>query len=275
MENINCLICGSSANSLYKKVVNRFDASEIFDIVKCQCDFIYLNPRPSVLEIGEYYESESYIPHRNSSSIYNFLQKIAFKWKYNKLINTKSVEDCRLLDFGSGSDKFLNYLSSMTNWDLYSYDPFINSKHPAIDFKNEKCDMITMWHSLEHVHDIDGAFDMINSVLNKNGFLFIAVPNVYALESNIFQSNWVAFDAPRHLYHFSEKDIKKLLSKYNFKVLKTYTLFQDTFFNVYSSFTINRILAFVISLLLLPFLLFMICLNSKYASSKLYVCSKK
>ena len=275
MENINCLICGSDVNSLYKRVVNRFDKTEFFDIVKCECDFVYLNPRPSVLEIDKYYENESYIPHRNSNGVYDFLQRIAFKWKYNKIINIDNIENCRLLDFGSGSDKFLSYLSNKTDWDLYSYDPIINSKYPAIDFENDKCDVITMWHSLEHIHDIDNAFNMINSVLNENGFLFIAVPNVDALESNIFQSSWVAFDAPRHLYHFSEKDINKLLSKCDFKILKIHTLFQDTFFNVYSSFTINKISAFVISLLLLPFLLFVIFLNNKYASSKLYICSKK
>ena len=37
----------------------------------------------------------------------------------------------------------------------------------------------------------------------------------------------------------------------------------------------NKLLAFLISLLLLPFLLLIISLNSKYASSKLYICSRK
>ena len=274
MEKVSCSICSSDNSDLYKEVVNRFDTSEIFHIVKCECGFIYLNPRPSISEIKSYYENKNYTPHKNSSKIYKYLQMITFRWKYNKLIK-HNFNNCQLLDFGSGADDFLDYISSMTNWKLFSHDPFIDSNYSIIDAKNDKCNIVTMWHSLEHVHDIDGAFNFIDSILEKEGILFIAVPNIDAIEMKIFGSSWIAFDAPRHLHHFSEDSIHKILSRNNFKILTIHTLLQDTVFNTYSSFTGNKILAFLISLLLLPFLLLIIFLNNKYASSKLYICSRK
>jgi hypothetical protein len=82
MEKVSCSICNSDYSSLYKEVVNRFDTSEIFHIVKCECGLIYLNPRPSISEIKSYYANKNYTPHRNSHKIYKYLQMIAFRWKY-------------------------------------------------------------------------------------------------------------------------------------------------------------------------------------------------
>ena len=59
MESTSCIICGSRDTSNYKKFTDPLKSSIIFNIVKCKCDFIYLNPRPDSQEISKYY-NDSY-----------------------------------------------------------------------------------------------------------------------------------------------------------------------------------------------------------------------
>ena len=65
--------------------LSKTNSDDIFKLVKCECDFIYLNPRPDSNEISKYYNRE-YIPHLIESksyfdSLYTFVQKFTFKWK--------------------------------------------------------------------------------------------------------------------------------------------------------------------------------------------------
>ena len=112
----------------------------------------------------------------------------------------------------------------------------------------------------------------ISAFLKDDGFLIVAVPNIYAIERKYFKEKWCAYDAPRHLYHFNEKSISQLLDKYNFKIIKSMNIIQDTFYNIYLSLGKKRFLYFIY---LSFFSLIKILLNSKKSSSKLYICTKK
>src|SRR6056297_1374060 len=67
----------------------------------------------------------------------------------------------------------------------------------------DKFDLITMWHVLEHVHDLQETVAKIESLLADNGILVIAVPNIESHDAKLYRKDWVALDTPRHLYHFS------------------------------------------------------------------------
>ena len=82
------------------------------------------------------------------------------------------------------------------------------------------------------MHNVNQVFETINKHLEKEGMLYIAVPNFSAYERKYMKYNWPAYDTPRHLYHFTPDSIKRLLKKQNFEVVKYYTMIQDTFFNV-------------------------------------------
>ena len=59
MESVSCIICGSDNNSIYKKIKDKLNPLFVFNIVKCNCGFIYLNPRPDSNEISKYYDNLS------------------------------------------------------------------------------------------------------------------------------------------------------------------------------------------------------------------------
>ena len=71
MESTKCIICGFDSNSSYKKFKDPLNPSIFFNIVKCVCGFIYLNPRPDSKEISKYYNN-FYLPYGNNKGLLNF-----------------------------------------------------------------------------------------------------------------------------------------------------------------------------------------------------------
>lgn len=61
-----------------------------------------------------------------------------------------------------------------------------------------------MWHVLEHVYDLDEQIKQLKRVLKPNGTIIIAVPNFRSFDAKYYRRFWAAFDAPRHLWHFSK-----------------------------------------------------------------------
>ena len=278
MEQINCIICKSDKNTVYKTLSDRFNKREIFTLVKCICGFIFLNPRPDGIEIEKYYFNPNYLPHQIDKKnifnyLYRFIQKITFYWK-RKIIESSSHQSIHnLLDIGSGDGRFLKYLQNVTDIKIFVDEPY--AKHDLKSINSEtftKCQVITMWHSLEHIHDIESKFEIINKCLDSNGLLLIAVPNINAYELKYLNSDWIAYDAPRHLYHFSSTAINDLLNLNNLKVIKKMPIYQDTFFNILLSLKSWRILK---SIYYIPVSLLNIFINNDVSSSILYICRKK
>jgi SAM-dependent methyltransferase len=77
---------------------------------------------------------------------------------------------------------------------------------------------ITLWHVLEHVHDLNDTIEKIKSLLKPEGVLIIAVPNCNSWDANKYGKFWAAYDVPRHLYHFTETTLKRLFSEHAFVV---------------------------------------------------------
>jgi len=87
-----------------------------------------------------------------------------------------------------------------------------------------------MWHVLEHVHDMKGNIQQMNSLLREAGKLFIAVPNYTSLDARIYKEFWAAYDVPRHLYHFSPFSMQKLMEKNGLKIIQYKPMRYDSFY---------------------------------------------
>jgi len=247
METISCIICGSDKSEPYIQVSDRLQKDDIiFQLVKCECCFVYLNPRPDETEISKYYTSEEYAPHLEKTTnftdkCYKFVQMFTLRWKHRKISVFKKKG--KLLDIGGGQGEFCRYMQN-NGWNVLLQDNTSqvlknadNSGIPTITSINdidstEKFDVITMWHSLEHIHKIHDTAKKIRNHLEKDGILLIAVPNVDALEQKYFNESWAPFDAPRHLYHFSPSSLKWFLGKFGVKIEKEIPMFQDTPYNI-------------------------------------------
>ncbi|SVD74061.1 uncharacterized protein METZ01_LOCUS426915, partial [marine metagenome] len=115
-----------------------------------------------------------------------------------------------------------------------------------------------------------------NRLLAADGFLLIAVPNINAPERKTLNIHWAPFDAPRHLYHFDLKALKNLCEKYNFTILRKYSLFQDTPYNILLSIGKINIFQILKATLLIIRSLFQTLLRGpNHSSSFLVICKKK
>ncbi len=248
MEQLNnCPVCQSQTFEKYLTVKDYTVSQEQFKIVTCKkCGFRFTNPRPDGKAIGEYYKAESYISHSNTSKgliskIYQEVRKFTLKGKLN-LINKLSPTKGKLLDVGCGTGMFLS-ITHEDGWKVNGIEPDRKARAIAEEtnkikiteeilssFQNEKFEVITLWHVLEHVHELNATIDWLKERLSKDGSLIIAVPNHESKDAEIYQEQWAAYDVPRHLYHFSQKSIKQLFANHGFELKETLPMKFDSFY---------------------------------------------
>ena len=125
MENIHCIICGKSNSVPFITLNDRLTHNvQTFQLVKCECNFVYLNPRPNSQQISSYYQSSKYDPHNiingdGWGKKYRCIQQVTMRWKYNKIVSMKPSG--RVLDIGGGNGDFAVYMASK-GWDVVLQD---------------------------------------------------------------------------------------------------------------------------------------------------------
>lgn len=222
-------------------------SQESFSICKCSnCNFLFTNPRPDQTYISQYYESKNYISHQDAASnltnwVYKLIRKITLKQKVG-WINEFSKTKGRLLDFGCGTGYFLK-AAEANGWEVTGFEP--NATALAIaknkqqlkvyqqigELESEKkFDAITLFHVLEHIHDLDGTLKILLGKLKQRANLYIAVPNFDAHDSKVYKEDWASLDVPRHLYHFTTDTMERLAKEHNLKVKAIKPMLFDSYY---------------------------------------------
>jgi len=206
-------------------------------------------PQPKGEELASYYESNDYISHTDAKKsftdkLYQIVKNFTLKKKL-KLINSFDRDEKNILDVGCGTGEFLLTCRN-NNWNVVGVEPnkkaqnLANSKLKTSDAElifsdinevsNKQFDVITLWHVLEHVPNLEGYISTLKSLLKPNGVLVIAVPNFNSYDALHYKQFWAAFDVPRHLWHFSKKSIQVLVERQNMKVVKILPMKFDSFY---------------------------------------------
>ena len=205
-------------------------------------DMLITKPVPEDLE--KYYDPNNYISHSDSAKgllekIYQTVKKYTLNKKV-KLINKYTIEEKKLLDIGCGTGEFLINAKNK-NWKTVGVELNENARKKATDknleiyksldaINNQKFDVITLWHVLEHLPDLDKQINEITSLLNKNGTLIIAVPNYKSYDAQYYKEFWAAYDTPRHLWHFSQNAIKNIFKNKKIEVVETLPMYFDSYY---------------------------------------------
>jgi len=230
----------------YLSCIDYLVTNQQFDLLyNEELDMLETYPMPSLDKLPSYYKSEAYISHTDSSKtlmdkVYQFVKKINIKYKLN-LINSLEITDNKILDIGCGTGDFLASCKN-NNYKVYGVEPSekankIASKKIGEDlFKNlndireAQFDVITLWHVLEHVPNLEDYITKIKSLLKSGGFLIIAVPNFKSFDANYYKQYWAAFDVPRHLWHFSKKAIQSIFFKHQITMVKIIPMKFDAYY---------------------------------------------
>lgn len=228
---------------LYLKTKDFSVSQEEFELHYNQdLEMLVTSPEPTSLK--KYYDSDVYISHTDSKKsivdkIYQTVKSYSLRKKV-LLLNSFNASEKKLLDIGAGTGDFL-LAAKNRNWNVDGVEPNIVARNnankkgiPLYDglqkVLNKKYQVITLWHVLEHLPDLENQIEKIVSLLDKNGTLVIAVPNFKSYDAEHYGKYWAAYDVPRHLWHFSKKSIEKLFLKHNMEVIKIKPMLFDSFY---------------------------------------------
>ena len=243
-------------------------SQETFDLYHDEeLDMLITYPQPSLENLGKYYESVDYISHTDSKrslfeKCYHFIKSIALKNKLD-LVNSLQPAKGSILDIGAGTGDFLSVVKE-NGWHTIGVEPSEKAKAIAkkkgvsfvgetSELENNSFDVISMWHVLEHVPNLDNQIKELKRLLKPNGTLIIAVPNFKSFDAKQYGNFWAAYDVPIHFWHFSKTAIKKLFAKEDMKLVKVLPMKFDSFYvsllsEKYKTGKMNFIKAFFIGL---------------------------
>ena len=253
METIKaCPICEGNKLRPFIFCKDNLVSHETFKVDQCEsCGFRFTNPRPSEIESGKYYQSEEYVSHSETNKgitnkMYGAIKKYTLRQKVkliNELSERRNNAIKHILDIGCGSGSFLNVCKN-DGWIVTGIEPSEIARRNAkskfgieplsaeklFEIKEKKFDVITLWHVLEHINQLYKTIDQINKVLFDNGTLIVAVPNCNSYDAQKYGDGWAAWDLPRHIYHFTKKDIIAIFNKLGFRLIKTYPMKFDSYY---------------------------------------------
>ena len=246
MINISaCPICAGNNFTDFLTCKDHTTSGESFSLRKCSsCGFTFTDPKPDEQSIGKYYLSDKYISHTGGQKnlldlAYLYARKIALSDK--RAIIERHSSGKTILDFGCGTGEFLKEMKS-SGWIITGVEPSLNANEKAsqstgnkiykslTEIQESNFDAITLWHVLEHLHDLNGSLKKFHALLKKSGTIFIAVPNLESYDAQFYNSFWAGYDVPRHLWHFNQESMKRILENIGFKLTEIIPMRMDSYY---------------------------------------------
>lgn len=231
-------------------IVKDFTVSEkTFPVFHCNiCSARFTQDIPGETEIGAYYQSSNYISHSDTregliNKLYHLVRNITLKNKRKLIEKLNPGAKGTILDYGCGTGAFLREMQQ-AGWKITGLEPDIKARELAgklngstvfspdyiSSIPDQQFDCITLWHVLEHVHQLHPTLKQLNRVMKPGAGIFIAVPNYTSNDAMSYGPAWAAWDVPRHLYHFSPASMKKLLAANGFKLTTIKPMWFDSFY---------------------------------------------
>jgi len=230
MEYVECVFCKSNEYKLFKEI-------DGYCLVKCRnCGLVYLNPRPSQQEIKEKYSAEYHIKRlleeepKTTKEIEEGINKNIGRAEE---IVSQFGNKGKLLDIGCGAGFFIACLRRY-GWDVSGIDisewatEFARKKLKLNVFTgtvediqyNEKFDIITMYHILEHLPNSSRSLKKVSEIITNDGVLIIKGPNLGSFDRVWHGNNWYGFSDKSHLYYFTPNTYQMILERAGFSVQK-------------------------------------------------------
>lgn len=247
----NCPFCGNSNQlPVYQRCRDYLVSGEVFSIVRCiDCDVLLTNPQPDFgNEASSYYDSPDYISHTDHrrgflDKGYHVVKRFMIRRKSAFLKKLFAGAKPRLLDVGCGTGAFIEaaqksgFVGEGLEVDSVAREraqqkglPVYARIDELVADENAKYDFITLWHVLEHIHDVSEVLTILNNKLQPGGFLVIAVPMHTSLDAAKYGTYWAAWDVPRHLYHFNRQSLIHVCQTHGFTYHSRKGLLFDSFY---------------------------------------------
>ena len=164
------------------------------------------------LQIKQLYQSTEYAIHSEERNVYFKGQQVqACEAQSEIVLEYLSQSDpINILDIGCFDGSLLGAFEKLTKTDrLVGYDLEARSTFKEncsgiftsnpIDFIDEKFDLIILSHSIIYIEDLKSLFINISKLLNKDGYLFIHIPNILKRPSMLLLGDQYHYFSPQSL----------------------------------------------------------------------------
>lgn len=197
-------------------------AKEEFSVIKCrncQTSWTFI---PNELDVDSLYVDEVYAVVDNRESIF---EKVIFREAKGVLNRADALLDNshkKVLDFGCGKGHFLAEAKKL-GWSgigietakdraKFAKDKYrvevIQEFYAEGPIKGGEFDLISLNHVLEHLPEpVSLVRELLESNLAKGGLLYIEVPRADSWQAKIAGENWIHWDIPKHLTHWTESGL--------------------------------------------------------------------
>ncbi len=221
------------------KIKDYAHTKDSFEIIKIEKGILRTSPIPENME--RYYQFKAYISHDNQKKsvigrIYKTVQQFMFYKKYKLIKHQVGKKDINALDYGCGTGDFVEYLNHK-GLNAVGYEPNENASKLAAEkteilqeISHRSYDVITLFHVLEHIENLDEILSTLHKNLRKEGMLVIAVPNHDSYDASYYKDKWAAWDVPRHIWHFNKTGLIKTIESRQFKHIATKPLWFDALY---------------------------------------------
>jgi 2-polyprenyl-3-methyl-5-hydroxy-6-metoxy-1,4-benzoquinol methylase len=235
-EESNCPLCDSDRwTHLIEAPDNIAQGDALwFAVVRCKdCGLCFTNPRPSFESIRQFYPPAYFPGHAPRERSRRRWERMR-RWlrRPNPRKSMALHGEGRLLDFGCGGGSFLARMHRQ-GWQVTGIDIASDAiEHirrdlglkglvgtlPHRSLRPASFDVITMWHSLEHVHNPLEVLREAYFLLAPGGKLLVGAPNIDSLPFQWFGRAWYGLDLPRHLTHFNPQTLTWMLERAGFRI---------------------------------------------------------
>jgi SAM-dependent methyltransferase len=244
-----CPVCGHSVSGGEVVCTDFFLTGEHFPLLLCEgCGLRITGTAPDADAIGPYYQSAEYVSHSNTrkgftNRLYHLVRTIMLERKYKLVKKSSGLSAGSLLDIGAGTGYFPEIMKKK-GWSVTGTEKSDSARTFAADNREMQLlpedglwslpdgtfDVITLWHVMEHLHDLEKYWGKIASLIKTKGCLIIALPNPESYDASFYREYWAAWDVPRHLWHFSPENIQQIAGKYGFILKNTVRMPFDAFY---------------------------------------------
>jgi ubiquinone/menaquinone biosynthesis C-methylase UbiE len=251
LQYADCALCGCGD---YSPLVVQHWFGEDFQIVRCrQCGMIRTNPRPTADWKANFYNSDCNSLAETTGNDFIYAPQPDRLPSYQRLlryISERARPGQRLIDIGAASCVFTkmaqdagfdatacDYSTDALDYGVRNYSvKTLRSPAEAIAAPDASFDVVTIFHTIEHLPDPMKVLKEIHRILKPGGFVFLETPNYapHFLAQTRFKFvipfyrymtkrpeglPWVPFD---HYYHWTPEHLTGALRAAGFSDAKVH-----------------------------------------------------
>jgi 2-polyprenyl-3-methyl-5-hydroxy-6-metoxy-1,4-benzoquinol methylase len=233
-EHVPCYYCGHHSSREYLTAQDDLTGKPgDFRFVACrQCGLVFQNPRLEVERIKDYYDEE-YIAHRKKKNwgvltgFFNYVMDNLDRQK-DRIVRPYVAlgPGSEVLDVGCGAGTYLGKVRALYGAAVTGVDFKDMSHGPGLEeiefhcglfyeqaLEQDRFDLVTMWHFLEHDYDPMRSLQNARRVMKPEGRLVVEVPRLDSLTFRLYRGRWPGLQAPQHTALYTREMLLKFVAK--------------------------------------------------------------